>query len=57
VGWQKKGVGWQKKVVGHEVSLTEKGGPPKNIASEGRGPVIYYSGIIVQKNLTCNDYC
>jgi hypothetical protein len=40
-------VGWQKKGVGHEVFLTEKGGPPKNIGSEGgEGPVIYYSGEI-----------
>jgi hypothetical protein len=43
-------VGWQKKGVGHEVFLTEKGGgAPKNIGSEGRGPVIYYSGIIGEK--------
>jgi hypothetical protein len=38
------GVGWQKKGMGHEVFLTEKGGAPKNISSEGGGPVIYYSG-------------
>ena len=38
-------MGWQKKGVGHEVFLTEKGGgAPKNISSEGGGPVIYYSG-------------
>ena len=29
------GPGWQKKGVGHEVFLTEKGGPPKNIGSKG----------------------
>jgi hypothetical protein len=35
----------EKKGVGHEVFLTEKGGPPQNIGSEGGGgPVIYYSG-------------
>jgi hypothetical protein len=28
-------VGWQKNGVGHEVFLTEKGGPPKNIGSKG----------------------
>ena len=28
-------MGWQKKGVGHEVFLTEKGGSPKNIGSEG----------------------
>jgi hypothetical protein len=39
--------------VGHEVFLTEKGGPPKNIGSEG-GVQLF---IIVEKNLTCNDYC
>jgi hypothetical protein len=50
-------VGWQKKGVGHEVFLIEKEGPPKNIVSEGGGPIIYYSGIIVEKNVTCNDYC
>ena len=43
-------MGWQKKGVGHEVFLTEKWGVPKNI-----GSVIYYSGIIVEKKLTCND--
>jgi hypothetical protein len=44
-------VGWQKKGVGHEVFLTEKGGPPKNIGSEGGGGGVqlfillwYYSG-------------
>jgi hypothetical protein len=48
------GVGWQKKGVGHEVFLTEKGGgAPKNISSEG-GVQLF---IIVEKNLTCNDYC
>ena len=47
------GDGWQKKGVGHEVFLTEKGGPPKNISSEG-GVQLF---IIVEKNLTCNDYC
>jgi hypothetical protein len=50
-------VGWQKKGVDHKVFLPEKVGAPKNIGSEGGGPVIYYSGIIVEKNLTCNDYC
>jgi hypothetical protein len=36
------GVGWQKKGVGHEVFLTEKrGGPPKNIGSEGGGGSSY----------------
>jgi hypothetical protein len=40
--------------VGHEVFLTEKGGPPKNISSEGGGVQLF---IIVEKNLTCNDYC
>ena len=39
--------------MGHEVFLTEKGGPPKNISSEG-GVQLF---IIVEKNLTCNDYC
>ena len=48
-------MGWQKKVVGHEVFLTEKGGAPKNISSEGGGGVQLF--IIVEKNLTCNDYC
>ena len=43
------GGGLAKKGVGHEVFLTEKGGPPKNIGSEGGGPVIYYSGIIGKK--------
>jgi hypothetical protein len=43
------GSGLAKKRVGHEVFLTEKGGLPKNIGS--KGPVIYYSGIIVEKNL------
>ena len=42
-------MGWQKKGVGHEVFLTEKGGPPKNISSEGGGQLF----IIVEKNLTC----
>jgi hypothetical protein len=46
-------VGWQKKGVGHEVFFTEKGRPPKNIGSEG-GVQLF---IIVEKNLTCNDYC
>ena len=45
------GGGLAKKRVGHEVFLAEKGGLPKNIGSEGGGPVIYYSGIIVEKNL------
>jgi hypothetical protein len=51
-------VGWQKKGVGHEVFLTEKGGGGhlKILVQKG-GPVIYYSVIIVEKNLTCNDYC
>ena len=35
--------------------MTEKGGPPKNISSEGGGGVQLF--IIVEKNLTCNDYC
>ena len=39
--------------MGHEVFLTEKGGAPKNISSEG-GVQLF---IIVEKNLTCNDYC
>ena len=44
----------QKKGMGHEeVFLTEKGGAPKNICSEGGS--IYF--IIVGKKLTCNDYC
>ena len=38
------GGGLAKKGVGHEVFLTEKGWPPKNIGSKGGGPVIYYSG-------------
>ena len=51
------GGGLAKNGVGHEVFLTEKGGPPKNIDSEG-GVQLFYSGIyIVEKNLTCNDYC
>ena len=47
------GGGLAKKGVGHEVFLTEKGGPPKNISSEG-GVQLF---IIVDKNLTCNNYC
>jgi hypothetical protein len=35
------GVGWQKKGVGDEVFLTEKGGAPKNISSEGGGGSSY----------------
>jgi hypothetical protein len=46
-------VGWQKKGVGDEVFLTEKGGPPKNIGSEG-GVQLF---IIVEKKMTCNNYC
>jgi hypothetical protein len=38
----------------HEVFYKEKGGGgPKNIGSEG-GVQLF---IIVEKNLTCNDYC
>jgi hypothetical protein len=48
------GGGLAKKGVGHEVFLTEKGGgAPKNIGSKG-GVQLF---IIVEKNLTCNDYC
>ena len=49
-------MGWQKKGMGHEVFLTEKGGAPKNIGSEGGSS--YF--IIVGGgggNFTCNDYC
>jgi hypothetical protein len=35
------GVGWQKMGVGHEVFLTEKGGPLKNIGSEGGGVQLF----------------
>ena len=35
------GMGWKKKGVGHEVFFTEKGGPPKNISSEGGGVSSY----------------
>jgi hypothetical protein len=40
------GGGLAKKRVGHEVFLTEKGGGglSKNIASEGRVQLLYYSG-------------
>jgi hypothetical protein len=51
------GVAWQKKGVGHEVFLTEKGGGHPEILVQKGGPVIYYSGIIMEKKLTCNDYC
>jgi hypothetical protein len=47
------GCGLAKKGVDHEVFLTEKGGPSKNISSEGGIQLFYYS--IVGKNLTCND--
>jgi predicted nucleic acid-binding Zn finger protein len=46
-------VGWQIKGVGHEVFLTEKGGDLKILVQ--RGGFSYF--IIVEKNLTCNDYC
>jgi hypothetical protein len=36
------GGGLAKKGVGHEVLLTEKGGPPKNIGSEGGGGPVNY---------------
>jgi hypothetical protein len=45
-------VGWQEKGVGHEVFLTEKGGAPKNIGSEG-GQLFYYSG----EKFDIYDYC
>ena len=51
------GGGLAKKGVGHEVFLTEKGGGDQKYWFRRGGPVIYYSGIIVEKNLTCNDYC
>ena len=47
-------MGWQKKGVGHEVFLTEKGGHLKILVQKG-GVVQLF--IIVEKNLTCNDYC
>ena len=47
------GGGLGKKGVGHEVFFSERGGPPKNISSEGEVELF----IIVEKNLTCNDYC
>jgi hypothetical protein len=31
----------EKKGVGHEVFLTEKGGPPQNIGSEGGGVQLF----------------
>jgi hypothetical protein len=37
------GGGLAKKRVGHEVFLTEEGGPPKNIGSEG-GVQLFISG-------------
>jgi hypothetical protein len=48
-------VGWQKKGVGHEVFLTEKegGGHLKILVQKG-GVQLF---IIVERNLTCNDYC
>jgi hypothetical protein len=48
------GGGLAKKGVGHEVFFSERGGAPKHISSEGGGVELF---IIVEKNLTCNDYC
>jgi hypothetical protein len=38
-GLAKKGI-----FKGHEIFLTEKGGSPKNIGSEGGVQLFYYSG-------------
>ena len=48
-------MGWQKKGVGHEVFLTEKGGGGHLKILVQKGGVQLF--IIVEKNLTCNDYC
>jgi hypothetical protein len=47
------GVGWQKRGRVMRYFWPKKGGPPKNIGSEGGGQLF----IIVEKKLTCNDYC
>ena len=46
---------WQKKGVAHELFLTEKGGPGhlKILVQKGGSSYLF----IVEKNLTCNDYC
>ena len=46
---------WQKKGVAHEVFLTEKGGLGhlKILVQKGGSSYLF----IVEKNLTCNDYC
>ena len=51
-------MGWQKKGVGHEVFLTEKGGHLKILVQKGGVQLfIIVVRIILEKNLTCINYC